>query len=185
MPLIATFRLTVYSFPYFPDFIEKNAKNLLDKITCLCPYLSSNLVFTSYIEILPGLFLYLHFSLLVLFTAKQTTDVTKLLTSIKEVLLTKYRCDFNTITEKDYKKTTCVWRIFYLFSIIIDKTPSIISLFINDILTCGKEILSKLTYLFADPLAQRYIFSQDSNPTKLYLSLLSFHNSIGIKIIHI
>ena len=57
MPLIATFRLTVYAFPYFPDFIEKNAKNLLDKITCLCPYLSSNLVFTSYIEILPGLFL--------------------------------------------------------------------------------------------------------------------------------
>ena len=112
-------------------------------------------------------FCYLHFLLLVLFTANQTTAITQLFTSIKEVLLTKYHCDFSTITEKDYKKTTCVWRIFHLFSIIIDKTPSILSFFINDILTCGKEILSKLTYLFTDPLAQRYIFSQDSNPVKL------------------
>ena len=57
MPLIATFRITIYAIPYFPDFIHKNAKNLLDKITCLCPYLSSDLIFSAYIEFLPGLFL--------------------------------------------------------------------------------------------------------------------------------
>ena len=46
----------------------------------------------------------------------------------------------------------------------------------REISKIGKEILSKLTYLFADPLAQRYIFSQDSIPTKLYYLFFLFIN---------
>ena len=58
MPIIATFQLTEYAIPYYPDFVEKNANNLKNKITFLCPYLSNDLIFASFIEILPGISYY-------------------------------------------------------------------------------------------------------------------------------
>lgn len=54
MPLIATFRLSMYAIPYYQDFVELNAQNLSRKITRLSQFLSYDFVFSSFIEFFPG-----------------------------------------------------------------------------------------------------------------------------------
>ena len=56
VPLIALFRITAFSLPHFPHtFLEKNIPNLGPKIDRMLEFVGRNEIFSSLLELLPGM----------------------------------------------------------------------------------------------------------------------------------
>lgn len=185
MPILITFRITVLSVPCFNgDFVEKNAANLEKKITRTLAFVDHDYIFSSFIELLPGSVVSTP-SHVVLFSVPQPYPpaTQSLFHHVRETLLSIYKTDIRKITAQTCQQPTRTWRCLYLLSEIVTRTPSVLPLFLSDLILCCEQVYGLYKSIAAVPNLQWVLYSQDLNalPFSL-LSLLTCSMSDTVKI---
>lgn len=75
------------------------------------------------------------------------------------------------------KQTTRSWRLLYLIEVIVNRTPSVLSLFLSDLLEYIHLLLDVFKRLSKDPNYYRILYNQNVDLSKLmyiFIVLLLF-----------
>lgn len=97
-----------------------------------------------------------------------TSGVRSLFNSIKVLLVNLFGSNLQLISPENPKRTTCMWRVLYLVYVIVEKNPSVISFFIEEVLSFCDSLFKKYNEFFANPTAFRMLFVQEQEPIKSY-----------------
>lgn len=143
MPLIVTFRISAIALENnHRDFLDKNAKMLLERIQRTLEYVNHDYIFCSLIELLPELFAC---------TAQYESQKDGLFTGIRDALLRLFSKDIKLITPETFQNPTRIWRLIYLIQSIVRKTPAAVAFFAANLLYFGKELLQIYLKCLSNP----------------------------------
>lgn len=163
MPILITFRIASLAIPRFQgEFVEKNAENLERKVVRTLPYIDHNYIFSSFIELLPGLCLPSP-SPTALFSLPSPVQpkTHHLLLAIKDALLRIITTDLPKITPQTCQQSTRAWKSIYLLVTIVRQSPCALPLLVSDLMFCCEQVYGVYKSLATVPMAQRILLLHD------------------------